>query len=214
MNCTWCGYTWMVLCAACLIQLAISQAILSGTMPSGIGNLANLELLALGENLLTGRIPDYIQKLSPAEIPCPPEQYLWNNSFPNWEHDFPHSILPSKEYARGAHTCFHREFHISQWNISVPELTSWPPARRNIWSSLSILDLPQNRFIGSIASQVGNLVNLRIFNLSENCMSGEMPSNLDCCLVLESLGLEGNKFNGTIPSFLISLERPTLTWSF
>lgn len=37
-------------------------------------------------------------------------------------------------------------------------------------------------------------------------LSGELPSTLGSCLGLEVLHLQGNYFNGTIPSSMVSLR--------
>ncbi|XP_059630596.1 probable LRR receptor-like serine/threonine-protein kinase At3g47570 [Cornus florida] len=53
---------------------------------------------------------------------------------------------------------------------------------------------------------MGNLKNLGQLDISENKLSGKIPSSLGECLVLEVLHMEGNLFEGTIPSSFQQLK--------
>uniref|UniRef100_A0A2N9GS27 non-specific serine/threonine protein kinase n=1 Tax=Fagus sylvatica TaxID=28930 RepID=A0A2N9GS27_FAGSY len=59
---------------------------------------------------------------------------------------------------------------------------------------------------GALPFEVGKLKNLAKLDLSENRLSGEIPTTLGTCLSLEHLSLEGNSFEGAIPQSLETLR--------
>ncbi|CAA6660884.1 unnamed protein product [Spirodela intermedia] len=74
-------------------------------------------------------------------------------------------------------------------------------------TSLSLhLDLSGNYLIGSLLPEIGKLKNLNTLNLSRNRLSGEIPSSIGDCQVLEFLLLESNLFQGVIPWELSKLK--------
>ncbi|CAL5359496.1 unnamed protein product [Camellia sinensis] len=61
------------------------------------------------------------------------------------------------------------------------------------------LSVAQNFLAGPLPSEVSNMKNIGLFDVSRNQLSGNIPSTLGDCLVLEFLNMEGNHFEGTIP---------------
>ncbi|CAL5359498.1 unnamed protein product [Camellia sinensis] len=57
----------------------------------------------------------------------------------------------------------------------------------------------KNFLAGPLPSEVSNMKNIGLFDVSRNRLSGNIPSTLGDCLVLEFLNMEGNHFQGTIP---------------
>ncbi|CAL8138901.1 unnamed protein product [Prunus armeniaca] len=71
---------------------------------------------------------------------------------------------------------------------------------------LTLIDLSSNRFEGEIPKgPVGNLRGLVLLNLSNNFLTGHIPSSLGDLAVLESLDLSQNQLSGRIPSNLAQL---------
>ncbi|OWM82333.1 hypothetical protein CDL15_Pgr001907 [Punica granatum] len=190
----------------------IYRNLMSGSIPSGIGNLVNLQFLSLGENMLTGRIPGSIVKLSKLQ-----RLYLNQNNLSG--------MIPSTlgnmtslselvlEYNRLEGTipaslgdCTHLSLLDIDENLLVGVM---PPELFGV-SSILFLSLAGNHFTGPIPSLVGNLANLQRLDVSENNMSGEIPSTLGDCLVLEYLYLGGNRFSGTIPPSMSNLRSLTV----
>ncbi|KAB2634643.1 receptor-like protein 12 [Pyrus ussuriensis x Pyrus communis] len=65
---------------------------------------------------------------------------------------------------------------------------------------LRLIDFSSNRFEGEIpASIIGSLRALQLLNLSDNTLSGQIPSSLASLTALESLDLSQNKLSGMIP---------------
>ncbi|XP_048434425.1 receptor like protein 27-like [Pyrus x bretschneideri] len=66
---------------------------------------------------------------------------------------------------------------------------------------LRLIDLSSNRFEGEIpAGIIGKLRDLHLLNLSNNTLSGLIPSSLGNLTALESLDLSGNQLSGSIPN--------------
>ncbi|KAM1218672.1 hypothetical protein FF2_045271 [Malus domestica] len=71
---------------------------------------------------------------------------------------------------------------------------------------LRLIDFSSNRFEGEIpASIIGSLRALHLLNLSNNAISGHIPSSLGNLTALESLDLSQNKLSGRIPGSLAQL---------
>ncbi|BBG99880.1 receptor like protein 6 [Prunus dulcis] len=71
---------------------------------------------------------------------------------------------------------------------------------------LTLIDLSSNRFEGEIPEgPIGNLRGLVLLNLSNNYLTGHIPSSLGDLAALESLDLSQNQLSGRIPSNLAQL---------
>ncbi|XP_011025621.1 PREDICTED: probable inactive receptor kinase At5g10020 [Populus euphratica] len=66
------------------------------------------------------------------------------------------------------------------------------------------LDLSQNSLSGILPSGIGNFANLRSLNLSNNNLSGQLPIQLSKLTHLQYLDLSANRFQGKIPDKLPS----------
>ncbi|KAM1016141.1 hypothetical protein ACFX13_046615 [Malus domestica] len=99
----------------------------------------------------------------------------------------------------------YRNFYESSYNMIIPvkgvELTYDKTPY-----DLRLIDFSSNRFEGEIpASIIGSLRALHLLNLSNNALSGHIPSSLGNLTALESLDLSQNKLSGRIPSSLAQL---------
>ncbi|CAB4305011.1 unnamed protein product [Prunus armeniaca] len=71
---------------------------------------------------------------------------------------------------------------------------------------LTLIDLSSNRFEGEIPEgPVGKLRGLVLLNLSNNSLTGHIPSSFGDLAALESLDLSQNQLSGRIPSNLAQL---------
>ncbi|KAM7465305.1 hypothetical protein LguiB_012867 [Lonicera macranthoides] len=180
-----------------------------GEIPRGFGNLANIEILLLGNNQFEGQIPydiGNIQKLTTfhleatrvsGQIPFSlgnlsflSNVHLSNNAL---EGTIPSSIGKCK--------------NLILLNLSENNLSGTIPKELFSASALSIsLDLARNNLVGPIPPEVGNLKFLVEFDVSENKLSGEIPIALGSCVSLVNLYLRGNVFQGSIPPSFKSLR--------
>ncbi|KAH9735373.1 MDIS1-interacting receptor like kinase 2 [Citrus sinensis] len=73
--------------------------------------------------------------------------------------------------------------------------------------NLQYLDLSNNNLSGSIPSQIGSLSNLKYLDLDRNNLTGTIPKEIGSLRNLKELRLGSNNFNGTIPNEIGSLRK-------
>ena len=129
---------------------------LSGTIPTQLGTLANLEGLLLTRNQLTGTIPAELASLTRSEILALGGNQL-TGTIPTWLGN-----LANLE-----------ELHL--WEN---ELTGTIPSELGSLSNLELLSLSSNQLTGGIPSELGSLSNLVELSLWGNELTGEIPAGL------------------------------------
>ncbi|KAF8020790.1 hypothetical protein BT93_G1269 [Corymbia citriodora subsp. variegata] len=182
---------------------------ISGTLPSGIGNLINLETLEMSGNSISGNIPSEIGKLNKMSVMA-----LGRNNFSG---HIPESIGNLRMLI---------ELYLEDNNLqgSIPsslgncqKLLLLDLARNNLsgnipqeivgLSSLSIyLNLSQNILTGSLPREVEKLKNLGELCLHGNRLSQQIPSSISSCTSIERLYLQDNFFEGPLPSTMSSMR--------
>ncbi|XP_059642727.1 MDIS1-interacting receptor like kinase 2-like [Cornus florida] len=183
-----------------LLELSISQNQISGSIPPKIGNLKNLVTLDLSNNRLVGPIPPSIGHIS-------------NLTLLDLSRNRLDGLIPPEV---GLLT---KLIRISVRSNSIQG--SIPPEIGNL-KNLTELDFSFNQLIGSIPSSLGHLTNLvslslarnvinfslnqasplsklRYLDVSQNKLSGPIPSNIINWSNLEYLDLSRNKLSGPIP---------------
>ncbi|XP_073013020.1 uncharacterized protein [Typha latifolia] len=188
------------------LDMSINQ--LEGSIPVGIPNLANLNMLTLGNNFLTGAIPATLARLEMLQW-----LYLDRN---NLSREIPSTFGNLTRLSK-----LDLSFNALSGNIPSSlgkcplellalgnnKLTGALPKDIFLISTLSIyLGFPHNLLSGPIPSEVGNLKNLVQLDIRENNFSGQIPNPLGECQVMEYLYLGGNLFQGPIPSALSQLR--------
>ena len=170
--------------------LELNDNQLSGSIPSSLGNLSNLELLSLEDNQLSGSITSSLGNLSNLE-------YL-SLAVNQLSGSIPSSLgnLSNLEYLA----------------LAVNPLSGSIPSSLGNLSNLVNLHLTFNQLSGSIPSNLGNLSNLEYLDLWENQLSGSIPSSLGNLSNLEALDLSFNQLTGSIPSSLGNLSNLEKLW--
>ncbi|CAM8952580.1 unnamed protein product [Rhodiola kirilowii] len=168
-----------------LTTLGIDRNSLEGEIPASIGNLYNLRRLYLGRNKLSGIIPSLIGNLTNLYLLALLENQL--------EGSLPSSLQNCTSLQE-----LYIENNILHGDSSLKIVSSL--------NQIVILYMSGNFFTGHIPSELGNMIHIRVFDISENKYYGEIPIELGKCLMLEALYMGGNMFTGRIPLSLSSLK--------
>ncbi|XP_020679767.1 probable LRR receptor-like serine/threonine-protein kinase At3g47570 [Dendrobium catenatum] len=80
-----------------------------------------------------------------------------------------------------------------------------PTSLANLSFRITVLSIAQNQIAGNLPVEIGNLVNLLIFEADNNLLTGSLPPSIGRLKSLHRLTLQGNKFNGQIPDSLSNL---------
>ena len=214
---------------ASLTALFLSDNRLSGTIPPELGNLTNLEGLSLWGNELSGSIPSELTNLTNLDYltlgygnqfsGCIPE--TWRNIERNGleELGLPICVTPSPIL-----TATDREVLVvlyqttdgpnwlrsDNWLTDAP-IDTWYGVNTDINGRVIELSLSENGLSGVIPSELGNLSHLEWLALYDNELGGAIPSELGNLTNLIDLYLHSNQLTGVIPSELGNLAN--LEWS-
>ena len=165
-------------------QLSLEDNQLSGSIPSSLGNLSNLEYLSLAVNQLSGSIPSSLGNLSNLE-------YL---------------ALAVNPLSGSIPSSLGNLSNLVNLHLTFNQLSGSIPSNLGNLSNLEYLDLWENQLSGSIPSSLGNLSNLEALDLSFNQLTGSIPSSLGNLSNLEKLWLRENQLSGSIPISLGNLS--------
>ena len=156
---------------------------MTGEIPAELGNLSNLQELALGGNHLTGEIPAELGNLSNLQILRLQENQLTG--------EIPAELSNLSDL-----------HWLSLYNN---QLTGAIPVELGDLSNLQILYLNQNQLTGDIPPELGGLANLYELYLADNQLTGAIPPELGGLANLYALYLADNPLTGCIPVELQSV---------
>ncbi|KAJ4781591.1 protein kinase family protein [Rhynchospora pubera] len=159
--------------------LNVSSNFLYGTIPHEISNLTNLETLILDHNLFDGPLPNWVNSLQLLAVLS-----LKNNSL--------NGTLPNSLSSMISLRII--DLSLNDLSGDVPDLTEL--------TNLEVLDLGNNSF-GPQFPKLG--VKLVTIVLKNNRFGGSIPSNLESCNFLQRIDVSSNKFVGPFPPSLLSL---------
>lgn len=181
-----------------LKALVIANCKLTGSIPSWLNGLTQLQLLDLSWNDLTGTIPAYLGDFKSLFY-----LDLSNNSLSG---EIPKSLtqLPSLisrdislEEPSPDFPFFKRKKNLTGRGqpLQYNQIMSFPPS----------IDLNSNLLTGPIWSEFGNLKKLHVLDLKHNNLSGMIPSALSGMRSIETLDLSYNNLTGRVPPSLVNL---------
>ncbi|KAL5720183.1 non-specific serine/threonine protein kinase [Ranunculus cassubicifolius] len=222
-----------------LILLEVSQNKLFGRFPH-IYNLSTLETMGVVDNQLTGNLPDDIGLM----LPNLQRLYLGENQFSGpiptslfncsslqdidiLDNKFVGQIssnignLPNLTYLAltnnhlGSGKSGDLDFINSLTNCTNLQVFSitgnnfggtLPPSITNISNQLTNLYLSNNLISGNIPTGIENLQNLIILSLHVNSFTGHIPTTIGNLQKLQILSLKENRLSGEIPSTLRNMS--------
>ena len=196
-----------------LQKLDLSDNQLMGEIPEALGNLDSLQYLDLSDNQLTGPIPETLGQLKNLQylslygneltgcIPSALQDVPGVTDF----NDLAFCHLESGEAAILA--AFYEATGGDHWKnntnwLSGAPLSEWYGVTTDDNGRVTALDLSQNELTGPIPSALSQLDNLQTLDLSYNQLTGPIPSALGQLDNLWVLFLSGNQLTGCIPSAL------------
>eukprot|EP01018_Ginkgo_biloba_P040314 Gb_01465 [translate_table: standard] len=177
---------------------------ISGDIPRWLGNLSQLSILVRRANYLEGEIPLEVTSIKTLQI--------LDVSQNNLSGPIPHNLA---KLTAMTHISQHTGFRLQ--NLSTiddyyreevqitnkGEIMSYTYA--TILSLVIYIDLSQNHLTGSIPSAIQELNGLITLNLSQNHLSGDIPDVFGVDMQLNSLDLSHNHLSGKVP---VSLQLP------
>ena len=207
---TWHGITVDSLGLVTEIDLAGNG--LAGSLVSGLGELAQLTELRVGDNpALSGRIPNSLAELLPLRVLhydgtdlCVPVEGV----FSSWVSQIPSHQGTGVACAAISDREILMEFYQvtggpswlqdDGW-LSEEPLGAWYGVTTNDAGKVTELSLRNNGLTGPIPPVLRDLANLAHLDLSGNHLTGELPRSLGDLSALSVLNLAGNQLTGTIP---------------
>ena len=173
-----------------LEELDLSGNSLRGMIPPELGNLANLEGLSLVNNQLQGTIPPELGNLAELEI-------LWLSL------NLLEGTIPPE---------LGKLVKLETLWLDRNQLEGAIPAELGNLTELTRLRLDDNELDGVIPQQLGSLTNLIQLNLHLNNLTGPIPPELGKLTELRSLLLGPNQLTGRIPPWFADLKQLRTLW--
>ncbi len=184
-----------------LLVLDLTYNGLTGTIPPELGRLGALVELRLAGNKLTGEIPGELTKLGSLR-----ELHLSGNQLSGRIPAGLGSInglvwigLTGNHLTGGIPKDLGNLESLRALQLGYNELTGEIPVELANIPTLEYLSLNENELTGEIPPDLGNLENLKLLQLSNNLLSGQIPATLSRLSSLETLYLDGNELSGQIP---------------
>ncbi|KAJ0099182.1 hypothetical protein Patl1_20094 [Pistacia atlantica] len=193
-----------------VVDLLLSNNMLSGEIPGSLSRLTNLTTLDLSGNLLTGSIPlEFGDSFKLQGL------YLGNNQLTG---SIPRSLgrlgslvklnLTGNKLSGSVPTGFGNLTGLTHLDLSCNKLTGELPSSLSQMLNLVGLYVQQNSFSGPLDGLFSNSImawRIDTMNLSNNVFDGALPRSLGNLSYLTNLDLHENKFTGEIPPELANL---------
>ena len=187
---------------------------LQGTLPAGIGQLADLEYVNLTHNRLSGQIPASLASLDKLV-----HLGLDDNRFSGTLPDAIGGLAALEELEIAANTliggippALANLTHLKILDLGEIDLDGAIPSALGSMTTLESLSLGGNELTGGIPRELGGLAALKRLMLSYNHLQGPIPPELGQLSALEELDLWGNELTGHIPAEFEGLTAIRKLW--
>mmetsp|Transcript_1458 Transcript_1458/g.3260 ORF Transcript_1458/g.3260 Transcript_1458/m.3260 type:complete len:707 (+) Transcript_1458:204-2324(+) len=189
----------------------LTQTGLSGTIPTELGLLTEIEVLKLGNNMLRGSIPQEVadlKKLRTLDL----TQCFLTGTLPQ-QFASPHltrllladnaisgQFFQQKEGGGESTPHYFQSLKEIRMENNLLMGTLHGPSISSVLPRLEILSLSDNHLSGLIPGELGSLTGLRYLYLDSNHFVGPMPGRLAKTSSILELWLQDNALSGTVPA--------------
>ncbi|KAG5225751.1 receptor protein [Salix suchowensis] len=183
---------------------------LSGSIPPDLGRYSALETFEVASNRLTGNLPEYL---------CHGGSLIGVVAFDNkLGGELPKSLENCSRLltVRISNNAFFGNIPVGLWTASnlqqlmISDNSFTGKLPNEVSTSLSRLEMSNNRFSGSITIEGNSWRNLVVFYASNNLFTGTVPLELTTLRNLTVLLLDKNQLNGAHPSDIMSWKSLTI----
>ncbi|KAJ4831653.1 hypothetical protein Tsubulata_043674 [Turnera subulata] len=168
-----------------LQHLMLQYNNLTGHIPASVFNISTLVRISLDTNTLSGFLPTTVGNLRALQVLFLQNNFLSNDPS-NPELDFFTSLANCRALIR-----LRLENNLFSGIL--------PQSIGNLTSNLTDIVMDNNKLVGNIPSELGNLSGLIRLSLSGNNLSGPIPATVARMENLQHMDLSSNKLNGSIP---------------
>lgn len=170
-----------------LFELDLSNNKMEGPFPKDVLKASSLSFLDLRYNYLTGTVPAEAFKLYLDVL------FLNNNQFTG---DLPDNLGD----VRALYLTLANNFFTGRIPSSIGKCNR---------TLVEVLFL-NNRLSGCLPYEIGNLSNLRVFDVSKNMLTGPIPHSFVCLENMQLMNLSQNSFYGPVPEMVCKLGKLSL----
>ena len=209
-----------------LTQLILHANQLTGEIPTELGNLSNLTFMFLNNNQLTGELPQSLTGLTMlvrlhfdnnAGLCAPTDEafqtWLQSVSFVSGDNCVPEDSAEDRAVLVELYNATDGANWADNTNwLSDKPMRTWYGVTTDDEGRVAELSLSDNQLSGGIPTELGNLSNLQSLYLNHNQLSGEIPTELGNLSNLGTLDLGGNQLSGEMPTELPAELATSPTW--
>ncbi|RWR78881.1 receptor-like protein 12 [Cinnamomum micranthum f. kanehirae] len=180
---------------------------INDSFPSWLGSLKQLQVLILRSNKFHGPIHqpedrDAFSKLHIIDLSS--NGFTSNLSF-KWFTNLKGMMDDGPEHQQILEFMFPELYQYYRERVTIT-LKGSEMEFLKVLTIFSSIDFSNNKFLGRIPKEIGNLKSLLVLNISHNDFSGPIPSSFGNLRQLESLDLSMNRLSGEIPVQLTALS--------
>ena len=189
-----------------LTQLILHANQLTGEIPTELGNLSNLTFMFLNNNQLTGELPQSLTGLTMlvrlhfdnnAGLCAPTDEafqtWLQSVSFVSGDNCVPEDSAEDRAVLVELYNSTNGANWADNTNwLSDKPMRTWYGVTTDDEGRVAELSLSDNQLSGEIPTELGNLSNLEQVGINDNQLTGELPDSLTGLTMLQGLFFDTN----------------------
>ncbi|PRP85741.1 putative leucine-rich repeat receptor-like protein kinase [Planoprotostelium fungivorum] len=180
-----------------LQKLNLGDNRLTGQIPQSFINLTQLQTLVLSDNALSGNIPSWLFELqSMSSLDLSFNSFSGPIPFPPNTVHLDVLDLSKNKLSGTISQELSDTFAVKQLNLEFNQLNGILPS---FYNDIQQLRLGGNSFSGELPASIGNNTALKLLDLSNNQLSGQLPDVFESMTSLQTFIISGNNFSGEIP---------------